>query len=200
MRLSNSKGEVVYLRTCDFSTLAVATGSETVTAEIEVPSTLAAGAWSMTVVANGIASDAVDVEVALQDCYLILDRDTFGEGEIQAMVNLGGAPVEINPALYVVVEGYSAERHRPDGGQSRKPTSQARNRRTDHRHLGELHRLGDARGPLAAGNGHPALHVPVRAHVLGHRRVRDRTRVADPDRDLQSPEPARMWKATASST
>jgi hypothetical protein len=109
VRLSNSKGQVRYLRTFNFSTLAVATGTETVSAEIEVPRDVPAGAWSMVAIANGIASAVVDVEVALQDCYLLLERDTFGEGEIEAMINLSGAPAEVNPALYVVVEGYSAQ-------------------------------------------------------------------------------------------
>ena len=59
-------------------------------------------------IANGIASNGVDVEVATQDCYLTLERDTFGEGEIKAMIKLDGAPAEVDPALYVVVEGYKA--------------------------------------------------------------------------------------------
>ncbi len=109
VQLSNSKGQVHYLRSFNFSTLAVATESETVSAEIEVPSDVPAGAWSMVVIANGISSPAVNVEVALQDCYLLLERDTFGEGEIEAMINLNGAPAEVDPALYVVVEGYSAK-------------------------------------------------------------------------------------------
>ena len=103
-----SGSQVVYLRSSNFSTLGVATGSTPVTADIEVPSTVTPGTWQMVAIANGIPSDAVDVQVVAQDCYLILDRDTFGEGEIQAMINLGGAPAVVSPALYVVVEGYSA--------------------------------------------------------------------------------------------
>ncbi|MGO9955009.1 MAG: hypothetical protein ACLP50_03380 [Solirubrobacteraceae bacterium] len=87
----------------------MATEAVIVTAEAEVPHSLTAGAWSMVVIANGIESAAVDVEVSLQDCLLTLERDTFAEGEIQAMINLGGAPAVINPALYVLVEGYTAE-------------------------------------------------------------------------------------------
>ena len=109
VQLSNSKGEVVYLRTFNFSTLAVATEKETVTAEVEVPNSIEPGPWSMVVIANGIASAAVNVEVAAQDCEVIFARDMFGEGEIKAMINLSGAPAEVNPALYVVVEGYTAE-------------------------------------------------------------------------------------------
>ena len=106
-RLS-SGSQVVYLRSSNFSTLGVATGSTPVTADIEVPSTVIPGTWQMVAIANGIPSAPVDVQVVAQDCYLIFDRDTFGEGEIQAMINLGGAPAVVSPALYVVVEGYSA--------------------------------------------------------------------------------------------
>ena len=107
-QLSNAAGEVVYLRTFNFSTLAVATEKQTVSVEVEVPGSLTAGAWTLKVIANGIASNGVDVEVAIQDCYLTLERDTFGEGEIKAMIKLDGAPAEVDPALYVVVEGYKA--------------------------------------------------------------------------------------------
>ena len=37
-----------------------------------------------------------------------MDRSTFGQGEIQALINLNGAPATIDPVLYVVVEGYRA--------------------------------------------------------------------------------------------
>ncbi len=109
VRLSNSSGKIAYLRTFNFSTQAVATEAAVVTAQVEVPHSLSAGAWSMVVIANGIESDAVAVEVSLQDCLILLERDTFAEGEIQAMINLSGAPAVIDPALYVIVEGYTAE-------------------------------------------------------------------------------------------
>jgi hypothetical protein len=109
VQLSNSKGEVVYLRTLNFSTLGVATEKESATAEVEVPKSIEPGSWSMVVIANGIESATVEVEVAAQDCEVIFARDTFGEGEIKAMINLSGAPTEVSPALYVVVEGYTAE-------------------------------------------------------------------------------------------
>jgi len=109
VRLTNAKGKVAYLRTFNFSTLGVATESAVVSAEFEVPHSLAPGAWSMVVIANGIESEPVEVEVSLQDCLLTLERDTFAEGEIKAIINLSGAPAVINPALYVIVEGYTAE-------------------------------------------------------------------------------------------
>jgi hypothetical protein len=107
-QLSNSSGQVVYLRSFSFSTMAVATGSTPVTADVEIPDTVTPGTWQLVAIANGIPSDAVDVQVVAQDCYLTLDRNTFGEGEIKAIINLGGAPAVVSPALYVVVEGYTA--------------------------------------------------------------------------------------------
>ena len=106
VRLSNSAGKVAYLTTSSSSTMGVATGTATVSADVSVPR-LDPGPWDMVVVANGIASNAVSVQVALQDCRVILDRDTFGEGEIKAMINLSGAPATVNPGLHVVVEGYT---------------------------------------------------------------------------------------------
>jgi hypothetical protein len=108
VRLSDAAGQVRYLRSFNFSTMAVATGDESVTTEIEVPLDVAPGQWQLAVIANGIASQPVDVEVAATDCYFILDRNTFGEGEIQALINLNGAPAVVSPALYVVVEGFTA--------------------------------------------------------------------------------------------
>lgn len=111
VRLSNGKGEVHYLRTFNFSTQGVASeaSTETATAEVEVPKSVKPGAWSMVAIANGIESKAVNVEINQQDCYLIFEHNTFGEGEIKAIINVNGAPAEVNPALYVVVEGYSAQ-------------------------------------------------------------------------------------------
>jgi hypothetical protein len=109
VRLTNSKGKVEYLRTFNFSTQGVATEGASVSAEFEVPPKLAPGAWSMVAIANAIESEPVEVEVSQQDCLLTLERDTFAEGEIKAIIKLGGAPAVINPALYVIVEGYTAE-------------------------------------------------------------------------------------------
>ncbi len=109
VRLTNSKGKVEYLRTFNFSTQGVATESAPVSAEFEVPQGLEPGAWSMVVIANAIESEPVKVEVSVQDCLITLERDTFAEGEVKAIINLSGAPAVIKPALYVIVEGYTAE-------------------------------------------------------------------------------------------
>jgi hypothetical protein len=107
-RLTNSGGDVHYLRTSEFSTMGIATGTATVTTVAEMPSNVPAGAWNLEVVANGIASAAQPVSVGTRDCFLVMDRSTVGHGEVQALIALNGAPAEIDPAIFVVVEGYTA--------------------------------------------------------------------------------------------
>ena len=108
VRLTSSSGEVHYLRTRDFSTMGIATGSAIVTAVVEVPANLAPGSWTLEVVANAIASTPMPVAVGTRDCFLVMDRSTAGQGEVQALIALNGAPAVIDPAILVVVEGYTA--------------------------------------------------------------------------------------------
>lgn len=56
-------GNVYYCRTHDHSTMAVATGSAAVSTQVDVPASVPPGQYELTVVANGIASDAVVVQV-----------------------------------------------------------------------------------------------------------------------------------------
>ena len=107
VRLSNGAGKVVYLRTSDHSTMGVATGATVVSTHIAVPEDLPAGDWSLVVVANGIASDPFAVTVGTRNAFLLFDRSTFSVGEIQALINLSGAPATIENSIYVVVEGFS---------------------------------------------------------------------------------------------
>ena len=100
-----SDNTVQYLRTFNFSTLGIATGSAIVTAAMTVPGDVSTGQYNLQVIANGIASDPVVVQVATQDCFFILDRSTYAQGEIQALIKLSGEPATINPAFYVVVFG-----------------------------------------------------------------------------------------------
>jgi hypothetical protein len=60
---NNATGHVFYAHTHDHSTMAVATGSKTVSTNFDVPSGMETGASSLVVVANGIPSVAVDVTV-----------------------------------------------------------------------------------------------------------------------------------------
>jgi Kelch motif len=63
VRLANARGEVKYLPTSNFSTMGVATGETTVSADIDVSPLISVGPWTLSVIANGIASDPVNVEV-----------------------------------------------------------------------------------------------------------------------------------------
>ena len=108
--------------------------------------------------------------VGTRDCFLIMDRSTAGQGEVQALIALNGAPAVIDPAILVVVEGYTAgelgltaanlARRRscptfasPLAGDPRRPA-----------------RRGDARGPEPAAERAATLHLPVRAAVRRRRR------------------------------
>ncbi len=63
VRITDSKGNVVYCRTHSFSTMAVATGGKLVSAQFDIPSTIELGSGTLEVVANGIASAAVAVTI-----------------------------------------------------------------------------------------------------------------------------------------
>jgi hypothetical protein len=64
VRITNSgTGHVFYARTHGHSTMAVATGSTSVSTEFDVPAGIETGASTLVVVANGIASQSVSVNV-----------------------------------------------------------------------------------------------------------------------------------------
>lgn len=65
VRITNTKsGHVFYARTHDVSSMGVATGSEKITTNFDVPSSIDTGASTLVVVANGIPSTAVNVNIA----------------------------------------------------------------------------------------------------------------------------------------
>ncbi|MDT4972806.1 MAG: hypothetical protein QOG22_2949 [Pseudonocardiales bacterium] len=107
VRLTNSAGKVKYLRSHDFSGMGVATGAAAATTKIDVPADLANGQWDLVVIANGIASAAKSVQVGTHDCFFIVDRSTVSKGEVDALISLRGAPAVLEPAFYVVVEGFT---------------------------------------------------------------------------------------------
>lgn len=57
VRLTNAAGNVTYCRTYEWSTFDVQTGADIVTTKVAVSTSLASGAYSMELIANGIASD-----------------------------------------------------------------------------------------------------------------------------------------------
>jgi hypothetical protein len=64
VRIKNiASGHVVYARTHDHSTMAVATGKAIVSTNFDVPAKIETGASSLQVVTNGIPSKAVSITV-----------------------------------------------------------------------------------------------------------------------------------------
>jgi hypothetical protein len=108
VQLIDSTGGIHYVRSSNFSTLGVATGASVESCTIDIPSNLTPGNWSLVVVANGIASDPVPVQIIGQDCFFIVDNSTFSIGEVDTYLH-ATPPVNavFNPAFYVVVEGYT---------------------------------------------------------------------------------------------
>jgi hypothetical protein len=77
VRITNtSSGHVFYARTHNHSTMAVATGSSTVSTQFDVPACIESGPSSLVVVANGIPSLAVSVTITGSIC----DTATITEG------------------------------------------------------------------------------------------------------------------------
>ena len=107
VRLRNG-GDVRYCRTHGFSTMGIATAGATVTAIMEVPFTLLPGSWTLEVVTNAITSAPLAVQVGTRDCYVVMDRSNVSHGEVQGLIALNGAPAIVDPALLVIVEGYTA--------------------------------------------------------------------------------------------
>ncbi len=63
VRITDSDGHVVYCKTHSFTTMGVATGTTIVSAEFDIPSTIATGTASLVVVANGIPSPAKSITI-----------------------------------------------------------------------------------------------------------------------------------------
>jgi hypothetical protein len=61
--INNTTGHVFYARTHNHSTMAVATGSKSVSTEFDVPAGIETGASTVVVIANGIASTPVNISV-----------------------------------------------------------------------------------------------------------------------------------------
>jgi hypothetical protein len=70
---NNTTGHVFYARTHDHSTMAVATGSATVSTKFDIPSGIETGASTLQVVANGIPSNGVPVQIIVESAPLFFD-------------------------------------------------------------------------------------------------------------------------------
>ncbi len=106
VRLQDSSNNIFYLRTANHSTMAVATGTATVSTFVSVPTDIPQGQYNLFVVANGIPSAPFAVSVGAQDLVVRLEMPNFTFGEVTAQQNLTGAG-NFNDALYVEVEGFS---------------------------------------------------------------------------------------------
>jgi len=69
---NNATGHVFYARTHNHSTMAVATGSATVSTKFDVPAGIETGASTLQVVANGIPSSGVPVQIIVGQVQLTL--------------------------------------------------------------------------------------------------------------------------------
>jgi len=97
-----ASGEVVYLRSHKFSTLGVATGTrvphDLQSCTIDIPANLATGYWHLHVIANGIASEGLEVLISVH-CHghgfigkvESLTYDRFGDFESFVLETLHGA-------------------------------------------------------------------------------------------------------------
>jgi len=80
----HTSGQVVYLRSHHFSTMGIATGHnlphDRKSCEIDIPSNLAVGRWKLVVIANGIPSEPIWVEIGSHG------REHRFEGKIESLV------------------------------------------------------------------------------------------------------------------
>ena len=98
--------KIYYGRTFGFSSMGIATGATPQTARVQLPTNIPTGTYRLVVIANGIGSAPTTVQVVAHSCFFIVDRNTYAQGEIQAMMNLSSGPAVIERAMYVVVEGF----------------------------------------------------------------------------------------------
>lgn len=98
-------GKIYYLKTQDFSTLGVATSGPQ-TCSVTVVQGTPPGSYNLVAIANGIPSANLAVEVGTQDIGVVLQEDQLSGGQVQAQINLAGAPAVFQTVLYVAVEGY----------------------------------------------------------------------------------------------
>jgi protein involved in polysaccharide export with SLBB domain len=72
---NKGSGAISYFRTFDFSTLAVATGAAIHDTLVEIPAAATPGNYSLQVIANGIASDPVDVSIVAKAPAIAVDPE-----------------------------------------------------------------------------------------------------------------------------
>jgi len=97
----HSSGQVVYVHSHHFSTMGIATGHklphDRKSCVIDIPATMAKGRWKLVVIANGIASEAIWVDIGMhghehefEGKIESLVYDSFGDFEAFTVKNFGG--------------------------------------------------------------------------------------------------------------
>ena len=110
-RISNNAGRVIYLRSSNHSTMAVATGTVIVSTQITVPANVPKGPWNFQIVANGIPSDPFPVMVDTRASDIQELRLEPGAGWAQA--DLSVIVVDNPPAVRAA--GHPSAYVTPDG-------------------------------------------------------------------------------------
>jgi hypothetical protein len=62
----------------------------------------------MRIITNGIASSPVPIQILAIDMAIIINTNTFSKGQVQSLEANNDGNAVINPALYVVAEGYTS--------------------------------------------------------------------------------------------
>lgn len=110
--VNNGTGHVRYCRTHDHSTMGVATGSAIVSTNVDVPADLELGPSQLFVVANGIPSAALSINVGLGSSLAFTggsatSADFNDAVTVQAQLTSGGSPVS-TPETVTFVLGSGA--------------------------------------------------------------------------------------------
>lgn len=111
--VNNGTGHVFYARTHDHSTMGVATGSAIVSTNFDVPATLELGASTLVVVANGIPSSPLSINVGLGSA-LTYTGATSGDFNdpvvVQAtLIASGGGPIMGETVTFTLGSGIGTE-------------------------------------------------------------------------------------------
>ena len=158
-------GEVHYLRTHDFSTMGIATRLRDRDRVVEVPANLRRGLGrSKSCECHHV--DPEPVAVGTRDCFLVMDRSTAGQGEVQALIARQRRTCRWSiPAILVSGRGLHRRRARPDGVEPLVAAGRAHFRAAAPGRPCRAARHRDARGSVDAAERAATVHVPLRAAV-----------------------------------
>ncbi|MFT3841054.1 MAG: hypothetical protein QM723_28945 [Myxococcaceae bacterium] len=91
VRLTATNGNVYYARTFNHSTMAVATGSQVVSTNAAIPSSVPNGSYQLRVIANGVPSAPVSITIGSVSCMGCVDANgACAAGNTQSACGAGG--------------------------------------------------------------------------------------------------------------